>query len=92
MIPADETVAKNELPPVLGAVNGALRGGISEQGSLGVKCEEAWLLSVGDWILVPEPMQREVPGDLFLAGSCVGRALLQGDDLNTGEGTLGAGE
>lgn len=41
MIPADETVAKNELPPVLGAVNGALRGGISEQGSLGVKCEEA---------------------------------------------------
>lgn len=89
MIPTDEGVVKNKLPSVLGAMNGALRGSISEWGSLVVKCEEAWLRSVGDCILYSEHMQREVPADLVLAGICVGRTMLQGDDPKARETTGG---
>lgn len=69
MRPADEGVAKKELPSVPGAVSGAFRGSNFAQETLGVEYEGACLGSEGPWILLSKPTQREVPGALFLAGT-----------------------
>lgn len=54
--------------PVICPRSGKGRGRFLRQVSLGAKCEGASLLSEGVLIVSSEPLQREAPGDLFLAG------------------------